>query len=342
MKKHLLSFAAFVLAGSMFAQENVDLTPAYYKFANQSVGQYKIMQFFTGANIPAPCDNLIAESYNEGLFVVAGGQFANPAQPYAQDVQAGTSIVDLGGEVGKVMCVNGFNSNYNATTGMDYAQCTGSLNWFNFNWFMDPNNTPTDGTAEAPNIRVRVVMNICANALDESANIVNSAYMVTNQGNVMPAGSNTNEGVAITSGEFAEYDEDGEPVEDENGNYVYDPTKWLVYEWDTYCPEDGGAPLRLKMEMNQGNLAGATVFIKEVSFTKLAENPEPILGTRKKTYEKYSVDPQKVETAIQAIESSKAGVEYFNLAGVKVDASNMTQGVYIVKGNGTTSKVVVK
>lgn len=342
MKKHLLSLAALVLSGSMFAQENIDLTPAYYKPANHAVGQYKIMQFFTGANIPAPCDNLIAESYKDGLFVVAGGQFANPAQPYAQDLQAGTSIVDLGGEVGKVLCINGLNSGYNAANDLNYAQCTGSLNWFNFNWFMDPNNTPVDGTAEAPNIRVRIVLNVCANTLDESANIVNSAYMVTNQGNVMPAGSNTNEGVAITSGEFAEYDEDGEPVEDEEGNYVYDPTKWMVYEWDTYCPEDGGAPLRLKMEMNQGNLASATIFIKEVSFTKLAENPEPILGTRKKTYQQYSVDPQKVEAAIKSVENVNAKAEYFNLSGMKVDVGNLTKGVYIVKVNGTTSKAVVK
>ncbi len=343
MKRQLLSVAAFLFSGSIFAQENVDLTPAYYKFANQPVGQYKIMNFFHKANPDMSPAQIVEENYNEGALIVAGGQFAgNPNVTYAQDLQAGTSIVDLGGEVGKVMCVNGVNSTYNASTGMDYAQCTGGLNWFNFNWFMDPENTPIDGTAEAPNIRVRLVLNIYANTLDESANIINSAYMMSAQNNPLPAGSNTAEGVAVTSGAFAETYEDGEPVEDENGNYVYDPTKWMVYEWDAYCAEAGGVPMRLKMEMNQGNLANATIFIKEISFTKLAENPEPILGTRKKDYVKYEVNPQKVTTAIQAIKNVESKAEYFNLSGMKVDATNLTEGVYVVKNNGIASKVVVK
>lgn len=346
MKKQLLSMAALMIMGGAIAQENVDVTPASYKFANLPVGECKIATFFTGANISAPCDATIEQYYNDGLFVVAGGQFANPAQPYAKDLQAGTSIVDLGGEVGKVLCVNGVNSKYNTNNNLSFPQCTGSLNWFNFNWFTDPNNTPTGGTEEAPNIRVRVVLNIYANTLDEAANVINTAYMVTNQGNVMPAGSNTAEGVAVTSGSFAETYEDGEPVEDDNGNYVYDPTKWMVYEWDTYCPEpkdgESGVPLRLKMEMNAGNLAGATVFFKEVSFTQLAENPEPIMGTRQKTFVKYEVDPQAVNTAIGAVAQGDNDAEYFNLSGMKVSKANLTEGVYIVKHAGTASKVVVK
>lgn len=342
MKKQLLGVAAFLFAGSVFAQENVDLTPAYYKFADQPIGQYKIMNFFHKANPDMSPAQIVEENYNEGAFIVAGGQFAgNPNVTYAQDLQAGTSIVDLGGEVGKVMCVNGVNSTYNTITGMNYAQCTGSLNWFNFNWFMDPANTPVDGTAETPNIRVRLVLNIYANTLDEAANVINSAYMMSAQNNPLPAGTNTAEGVAITSGAFAETYEDGEPAEDENGNYIYDPTKWLVYEWDTYCAEEG-IPMRLKMEMNQGNLASATVFIKEISFTKLAENPEPILGTRKKTFVKYSVDPQKVDASIEAVKGQGGNAEYFNLSGIKVDAANLTEGVYVVKNNGGVSKVVIK
>lgn len=342
MKKQLLSVAAFLFAGSIFAQEDVDLTPSYYKFAEQPIGQYKIMNFFHKANPDMPPAQIVEENYNNGALIVAGGQFAgNPNVTYAQDLQAGTSIVDLGGEVGKVMCVNGVNSKYNSVMGMNYAQCTGSLNWFNFNWFMNPENTPTDGTAEVPNIRVRVVLNIYANTLDESANIINSAYMMSAQNNPLPAGTNTAEGVAITSGAFAETYEDGEPAEDENGNYIYDPTKWMVYEWDAYCAEEG-IPMRLKMEMNQGNLTNATVFFKEISFTKLAENPEPILGTRKKTYVKYSVDPQKVDASIEAVASESAGAEYYNLSGMKMNATDLTRGVYIVKRNGSVSKVIVK
>ena len=337
MKKHLLGLAALLFAGSMFAQEDVDVTPAYYKFADQAVGQYKVMGFYHKANPDDAPSKIVEDHYNEGAFVVAGGQFAgNPNVTYAQDLQNGVSIVDLGGEVGKVLCVNGVNSNYNTIYGMDYAKCTGSLNWFNFNWFMDPENTPTDGSADAPNIRVRVVLNIFANSLDESANIINSAYMMAGGNSPLPAASNTDEGVAVTSGSFALLDEDGEPEIDDDENYIYDPTKWMVYEWDTYAHGDA-IPMRLKMEMNQGNLASATVFIKEVSFTKLADASEPILGTRKKSYVTYEVDPQASNVA--AIEAEGAA-EYYNLSGMKVNS--LTQGVYIVKKGAATSKVVVK
>ena len=227
MKKHLLGFAALLFAGSMFAQEDVDITPARYKFADQAVGQYKLDAFYGGANannhggVAIAPSTIIEEHYNDGAVTVHGA----PAGGFFDHVQAGTSIVDLGGEVGKVLCINGMNSNYNTIYGMDYAKSTGSMLWFNFNWFMDPQNTPTGGSAEAPNIRVRVVLNIFANTLDESANIINSAYMMSGQNNMLPAGTNTAEGVAITSGEFALLDEDGEPELDDDENYTYDPTK---------------------------------------------------------------------------------------------------------------------
>ena len=341
MKIHLLSVAALLFAGSIFAQEDVDITPAKYKFADQPVGEYKLAAFYGGANANnhngaavAPT-TIYEEHFNDGAVTIHGAIVGG----FFEQLQAGTSIVDLGGEVGKVLCINGMNSNYNTVYGMNYAKCTSGLNWFNFNWWMDSQNTPLDGTAEAPNIRVRIVLNIYANALGEATNIVNSAYMMSGQNNPLPAGSNTAEGVAIVSGSFAEYDEDGEPVMDDDENYVYDPTKWMVYEWDAYAAEDG-IPMRLKMEMNQGNMANATIFIKEISFTQLAENPEPIIGTRKKTYVKYEVDPQA--SSIATVKGEKGYTEYFNLSGMKVNADNLTQGVYIVKNGATTSKVVVK
>ena len=109
MKQILLSLAMVMTAGSAFAQD-VDVTPSKYKYANKEVGQELIDGFVHGSNIAAPCDKLIEEKYNNGLFYVAGGQYDNPKQPYAKDLQAGTSIVDLGGEVGKVLCINGKNS----------------------------------------------------------------------------------------------------------------------------------------------------------------------------------------------------------------------------------------
>lgn len=351
MKQILLSLAMIMTAGGAFAQD-VDVTPSKYKYADKEVGQEAIDGFVTGANIAAPCDKLIEEKYNNGMLIVAGGQFGNTAQPYAKDLQAGTSIVDLGGEVGKVLCINGKNSKFNETYNVKFPQCTGTLNWFNFNWFMDPKNTPTISGKEVSdatrNIRVRVVLNVYSNKPGAADNIINSAYMVSNQGNMMPANSKEAEGVAITTGEFIKtYIEDGQPEEGPNGEYIYDPTKWMVYEWDTYCPtpvdEQTGVPLRLKMEMNQGNLAGSTVFIKEVSFTKLADSSERIAGNaRRKTIKTLK---QAVATGISSINASASnGVkEIYTLNGTRVNAgTQLGQGLYIVKEGGKTTKMVIK
>lgn len=351
MKQILLSLAMLMTAGSAFAQ-NEDVTPSKYKYADKEVGQEAIDGFVTGSNIAAPCDELIKEKYNNGMFIVAGGQFGNTAQPYAKDLQAGTSIVDLGGEVGKVLCINGKNSKFNENYNVKFPQCTGTLNWFNFNWFMDPKNTPTISGKEVSdatrNIRVRVVLNVYSNKAGLADNIINSAYMVSNQGNVMPANSNTATGVAVTTGEFIKtYIDDGQPEEGPNGEYIYDPTKWMVYEWDTYCPtpvdEQTGVPLRLKMEMNYSNLAGCTVFIKEVSFTKLADSSERIAGNkRSKTYQ--TLKPG-LATGINNINASASnGVkEIYTLNGTRVNAgTQLGQGLYIVKEGGKTTKMVIK
>ena len=73
MKKHLLSLAAFLFAGSMFAQEDVDLTPAYYKFADQPVGQYKVMGVYHKATPDDAPSKIYGDHYNDGALFVAGG-----------------------------------------------------------------------------------------------------------------------------------------------------------------------------------------------------------------------------------------------------------------------------
>ena len=331
MKQILLSLAMIMTAGGAFAQD-VDVTPSKYKYADKEVGQEAIDGFVTGSNIAAPCDKLIEEKYNNGLFYVAGGQFGNTAQPYANDLQAGTSIVDLGGEVGKVLCINGKNSKFNET----------------YNVKFPPTISGKEVSDATRNIRVRVVLNVYSNKPDEAeGEIISAAYMVSNQGNVMPAESNKATGAKITTGEFIKTFDDGTPEEGPNGDYVYNPTKWMVYEWDTYCPtpvdEQTGVPLRLKMEMKAPNLAGSTVFIKEVSFTKLGADAKRIEGNkRSKTFLTLK---QAVATGINSINASASnGVkEIYTLNGTRVNAgTQLSQGLYIVKEGGKTTKMVIK
>ncbi len=354
MKHSLLTAAAIMMASVAFAQEGTDFTPSQYKYGERtSVGQETIQKFYTGANPNAAnLRNDVVEGFDNGFFFVAGGQFANPAQTYAQDLQSGTSVVDLGGEVGKVLCINGVNSKFNDTYNMDYPQCTGGLNWFNFDWCTDPENTPAGGTAEEPNIRVSITLNVFSNTPGAANAIINKVYAQDAENNVQPNGSNGDTGVEVYTGDFVETYDDGEPVLDDDENMVYDPTKWMVYEWDARCPEGASdatfnqyAPLRIKMEMNNGNLANATVFIKEVKLTQLDSNPSPIVGKRQKTFKTYKVDPKTVAAAISKIESENGSTvkQIFTIDGKRVDANqNLAKGVYIVKEGNKVSKVAVK
>lgn len=44
-----------------------------------------------------------------------------------EKLQDGTSIVDMGGEVGKVLCINGANSDFNDTFNVSYPKNSGDI-----------------------------------------------------------------------------------------------------------------------------------------------------------------------------------------------------------------------
>lgn len=355
MKKTLLFVAALFAASSLFAQEDMeDVTPKGYDYANASVGLVNIPVGFDTANPPAPYDDLIENYYTNGLFITVGGQMISGAT-YIDSIRPGVSIVDLGGEVGKVLCVSGHKSGANDKfkelydVDMNIPQCAGALNWFNFSWFTDPNNTPTDGSETAPNIRCRIVMNAYSNTPLDAENIINKVYCMNKRGNVVATSDEFNaERSNVTSAEFIEFDEDGEPVLDEDENYTYDPTRWLVYEFDFFCqpkdPKDGlySHPVRLKMEMNNGNLNHATLFIKEVKFFKLNSNPDPILMTRSHTYK--TLKPGPTSTGILEALKDNGSTKIYNVTGAYVGNSTegLSRGVYVAKTGNKSRKVLVK
>ena len=255
MKQILLGIAITLLGGvNLYAQSSKDITPfTKYDYSTRSVGQETIGGFFANAN---PNRDYLISNYNEGLFVVCGGQMIKtPANQ--KKLQDGTSIVDMGGEVGKVLCINGANSDFNDTFNVSYPKNSGDITgWVNLNWTTDPNTTPTDGTTEDPNIHVKIVMNVYAGS--------------TNTFKDVNTFDNVNIVVKYDGQAYSTY-EGVKPSEfyTEKGNY--DITKWMTYEFDTYCEnKDTSKPIRLSLNIsNKGAINNTTIFIKEISFTKI-------------------------------------------------------------------------
>lgn len=257
MKQILLGIAITLMGGvNLYAQNSQDITPAKYKYSTRSVGQENVDGFFNGANISVAANNdqmtPLLGKYNNGLFAINGGQMPDgTTNKNSKNLQAGISIVDMGGEVGNVLCINGANSNFNKTFNVDYPKCSANVpGYLWLNWFSDPNNTPIGSDAKR-NIHIKVVMNIYANEANASTNVINQV-VAKNKENGMAVKNN---GSSISPNAFYT-------------NGIYDINKWMTYEFDTYCVSNEHKPIHLMMNLPAGAIDNATIFIKEITFTQ--------------------------------------------------------------------------
>lgn len=357
MKKTLLLIAALAsstLAGVAQTTET-DITPSGYKWGETGVLPTISTNFVQAPNPTAPAFDAYggADQYNNGLIGIDG----NAANTYAC-VTSGMSIVDLGGEVGKVFALRGAACE-NVETALASAGVTATLpkmsaatTWFNLNFFSDPNNTPTSSSTgeELPTdayIHVKLVMNIYTDDQtstqedqNQQANI-KSIYAVGNQNNLKPAGGvggtevyAYNFFVTETEGEYA-----GQPAYDDSNNAKWDPTRWMVMEFDTWCPEADGTtsytPLRIKMTGNGWvNFSTETLFIKEISLTKCTGTPSTTCyATASKTYETLKVGSDDATSINSATLTPASNGAKYSLDGKRVN--NDYKGVVIENGSKT-------
>lgn len=265
MKQILLGIAITLLGGvNLYAQSSQDITPAKYKYSTRSVGQEAVDGFYAKANIDASNSNdqmtPLLKKYNNGLFAINGGLMPDgTTNTNSNNLQAGISIVDMGGKVGKVLCINGANSNFNKTFNVDYAKCSANVTgYLVLNWFSDPKNTPI-GSIDKRNIHIKVVMNIYANEDKTSNNVITQVVTKTKTNNLAVTNIK-NAATNIVPIEPSSFLTEGK----------YDINKWMTYEFDTYCPSDAGNPIRLTMNLPAGAINNATIFIKEITFTQLS------------------------------------------------------------------------
>ena len=328
MKTKTLLFSAAALLAVSNVNAQTDITPERFVFSNQELGEYKIDYFNKGGNTPVNWQMAIDQS-DEGLFVVAGApgkldpSEEIPTTNMGQSIQKLTTIVDLGGEIGKVLCMKGQSSNYeNGAENVPGAD----IGWFNYNFYSPKSQTPV----KAP-VRIRLVFN-CVHNDAENAGALFKMYSSTNQNNA---------GTAYDKFEPKDFLKDG----------VYDPTKWEIFEIDVQVAEDGNPP-RLKMEVQTGVWANGAILIKEIKFIA---NPEgdPVQG------EFVTYDSGTSNVAETILDQSAYSVngnnvtflqagEVFGLNGIKVatvkagETVQLNAGFYIVRTNGQASKLVIR
>lgn len=345
--KILLFFAVMLLNLTVIAQ--TDITPSRYIFSNQPVGTFQVNAAIAGANPVAGWTAPVAD-FNNGYVALSGGPavFTSLDAPQVVAIRQGLNIVDLGGQVGKVLVLRGKTSTYpvgtKMGTGYDGA-------WFHLNFYLDKNNTPI-----AENIRVRLVFSIYENEINRTTSALDKFYISTWQNAAAP-----NPQPSLFPSElFQTTDEAGDPVANDEGEAFYDPTKWMVYEFDIKVPEVAGNPARLKMEIKStaGNM---TLFIKEIKFTK-SPTGTPITGQIIKltptvtSVEKPKADANQLEFGVNAntvklfntksgskvTVYTSAGQQYKSFITTVDNASfNLNNGLYIVKVEGKIAKISI-
>lgn len=365
--KSLLLLA--ILAGVQFSgHAEEDITPSRYLFSEQAVGRFTVNATNAGANPPAgwavPVDN-----YDNGFLVLAGGPAVftglTAAQPAA--IQEGLNIVDLGGSIGKVLVLRGKSSAYDAGTAMG-AGYNGA--WFNMNFYTDKTKTPTvkqyvdEGmtTAEATKkatVRVRLVFSIAENAISSTGSFLGKFYTSNAQNNTSPTDFNTHS--PFPSDAFQATDEFGDPLPNDEGEAHYDPTKWMLYEFDTTVPEPAGLPNRLKIELT-ATAGNGTLLIKELRFIK-DPTGEPV--TRKMvTYTPGTTGLNFLQSLYGQLQVALEGntvrlmnvnageqVAIYDTTGrlvksfttkVENDCFELTNGLYVVRSGQMSTKISVR
>jgi hypothetical protein len=362
MKKFLLLSAVAMVGASAFAEEEPITKYDYNTIKAINVHPTD----FDSANLPSSvwsvsdCANYWSD--DNGL-VLIGGKVGRDM------VVSGLSLVDLGGEVGQVLCINGYESkfndyvkaNYNVDLNapkMDSSIVRGAVNgWWQFNWLAKPADTPRSNSKSnsVPTdsyVHVKMVFNVFANEFDTNT-CPTSVYIKDNQNNVHPASDDSADKIAVSGDEFIKYydDDEDDPMLDDDDNFIWDPTKWMVYEFDTWCPANDGstsyAPIYVKCGFGNGksSIGQRTVLVKSVEFTKMDGKPT-ILNTRSRKIETLKVfeysNNDNAAVSDLAVEDSNAPVEVYNLSGVRVNSDNLPAGLYIRRQGNKATKVVVK
>lgn len=339
-KSLLLSAAMIASSAAAFAQTNI--TPERFDFSKQPEGQFKINYYNSGAN-PSNAFQPAFDGSDAGYLLVAGApaKFGNsgetPETGFTKWFEKATQIVDLGGEVGKVLMIKGPNSTYEkgpAAESVDFG-------WFNYNFYTPQSTTPVSSTKGEHPIRMRLVFQIVGDDLMDEPS-VDQVFKVSAQ---TWANNPTAGGEKFTAGDYYNMDM-------EEFTYKMDYTKWQIFEFDTEVGSKEGNPTRMKVEFDAAPWSKTAVLLKEISF--IADPTGEPIQREFVTYKPgdsssikdlmkeaaYTVSGRQVTFATAAV--------VYGLNGAVVataeagETLSLTPGFYVVKANNEGSKLMIK
>lgn len=364
MKRKLLFAAATLfVAANVMAQS--DITPSRYDFANQPEGEYLIDGFNAGWG---PGNLEAAYAAEHGYVNVTGGDdFGSKDTDAAKNFQSGLQIIDLGTDVGKVLCYKGVDCDDAILPQGQKAK--GSIPmWPQLCFYSTASNTPSAnkdaGVAGAP-VRVSILFKAMDNAASDTEAPVNNFETKNPSENFV---QNQYAGPFYSSDMMVKDLETEELFEMNEG--------WMRVTYDVTIgttPEGWvGNPLAFSVKITGKKADVGVILIKEIKFAApsdgtLGAGQDALVekglvlknGSVSTGVERNYVEDKEISCSVAdnvlTVSNVNAGekVEVYTIAGVlvasQVAVSNNTstiplsgKGFYIVKAGSANKKVINK
>lgn len=360
----VLMSGLLLMSAGLSAQ--TDITPSRYQFSNLAVGPYSLDKGYPGAN-PSASDPDVVNNWNDGFTMALNGNIADLTSGQGGILNSYFQILDMGGEVGKVLCMKGSDSTFPYGVAGDPGFWLG---WWNLAFYTDPVATPSvaplidgglseaDATKQAT-VRLRIVFHIHQNVISTTNklfDILAYTYTGNHKKDEFGALDATQE---FKSGDCTKEEFNYETFETE---YVYDDTKWIACEYDFVAPEVAGVPLRFTLRMG-GNAKNTTLLIKEMTMTvnptgdpiekeELTLVSDPVVTA---VNDLPQVDPLNyyVANGVLYLRDVEAGdkVTVFSIVGQTISSivalgsevnMPLAKGIYIVQAGQKTAKIAVR
>ena len=285
MKKLLLlACTGLLCAGSMLAEETALTTYDYNNTEWTSTYNVDFDYAAYGASeIPWTTVSSDFQSDGTGYVIIQGGGSLD-----YENAAASVMLLNFGGEVGTVWCMNGANSGLqgylNANKGTSFGETvtwiedgetkTGTVTplkaatcttWFNLYWFIDPAKY-SSSTAQ---VRARVYLNLFKGSVTTDDDGNTTYAFVSDDTNVLNtyiAGYGNSKSKTPSEAPSGGYTLSSSIFVDDGGDW--DPSKWYVYELDFYGNGSDDS-FALYVPFAASALDQYALFIKKIEFISL-------------------------------------------------------------------------